>query len=235
MISSRILPALGVSLLFALHAFADEPIRVACMGDSITQGAKVNATTESYPAQLQKRLGEKFAVKNFGLGGATMWHGGKPTAFQELEPAKAFQPQIVIIDFGINDTRSRDVDYWGHFPEFTADTEKVLTEMLDLPTHPKVLLCLPTANFADLPGMPDERKSNVAERLPRLVQVRDTLREIAKRFESRGVSVVDLNAATEHHPEDFNVDGVHLTAAGYGLLAEALQPRVTEAAVALAK
>ena len=32
------------------------PIRVACLGDSITAGARVDAKTESYPARLRELL-----------------------------------------------------------------------------------------------------------------------------------------------------------------------------------
>src|SRR6056297_1224323 len=55
-------------------AFADDtsPIRVACLGDSITAGARVDAKSESYPARLQELLGDNFEVRNFGIGGATL-------------------------------------------------------------------------------------------------------------------------------------------------------------------
>jgi lysophospholipase L1-like esterase len=215
----------ATTLTLALRA---EPVRVACLGDSITAGAKVNAATESYPAQLQQMLGEGFAVKNFGAGGATLWHGGSPNAFQQLPAAKTFAPQIALVNFGINDTRSRDVDYWAHFPEFEADARKLLDELLALPTKPIVFLCLPTANFADLPGMPDERKASVAERLPRLVEVRTKLRALAASLDPARVRLVDLNVVTEKQPDVFNLDGVHLRPAGYRLLAETLRPLVAD-------
>jgi acyl-CoA thioesterase I len=207
-----------------------EPIRVACLGDSITAGAKVNAATESYPVQLAKLLGAGFTVKNFGLGGATMIRRGKPNAFMELPGAKTYLPQIAIVDFGINDTRSRDADFWSHFSEFPAAAQEVVKTLLDLPTKPAVILCLPTANIADLPGMPEERKGSVAERLPRLVEVREKLRAVATGFPDPRVTIVDLNAVTAEHPEWFNVDGVHLKPEGYKLLAETLVPAVREAA-----
>jgi acyl-CoA thioesterase I len=225
---SRLLSLLLSLVAFAAHAA--EPIRVACLGDSITAGAKVKAATESYPAQLQQMLGAGFVVKNFGAGGATLWHGGRPNAFQQLPGATAFAPQLTIVMFGINDTRSRDVNYWSHFAEFDADVAKLLDTLLALPGQPRVLLCLPTANFAELPGMPDDRKANVAERLPRLTEVRAKIADIAKRHAARGVELVDLHAATEKRPDVFDVDGVHLNAAGYKLLAETLRPHVEAAA-----
>ena len=211
------------------EAIAAGPVRIACLGDSITEGAQVDARLESYPARLQEMLGDKFLVRNFGAGGATLWHGGKPNAFQQLPAARTFAPHIAVLAFGNNDTRNRDVDYWDHFPEFPADAAKRLTEILAMPGSPGILLCLAIANFADLPGMPAERRENVAERLPRLVEVRQQLRKTAAEFESRGVTLCDLHAVTEHRPDVFAVDGVHLKADGYLLLAETIRKRIPRA------
>ena len=52
-----------------------EPIRVACVGDSITEGAGASGGN-SYPSQLGKMLGEKWTVGNFGVSGTTMLKKG---------------------------------------------------------------------------------------------------------------------------------------------------------------
>lgn len=204
-------------------------VRVACLGDSITFGAKANPKTESYPAQLQQMLGDRCVVKNFGVGGATMMRRGKPNAFQQLPKAKEFQPQVVIVGFGINDTRSRGVDYWDNFSEFIPDATALLDEITKWPSHPRVLLCLPITNYTDLPGMPEDRKENNSERVPRMAEVRAKLTELATRFADKNVIVVDLGEPTKNHPELYDIDGVHMKAAGYRLLAETLRPAVEKA------
>jgi acyl-CoA thioesterase I len=213
-------------LAFALAAHADEPIRVACLGDSLTYGAKTNPATESHPAVLQQMLGPKFVVKNFGVGGASMMRRGKPTAFAQLPKAKEFAPNIAIVAFGTNDTRSRGVDYWDHIAEFVPDATALLNELASLPTKPRILLCLPPAHFAELPGMAAERKEINAERIPRMTEVRAKLRELAVKFADKKVTLVDLEAPTHTQPKLYDVDGVHMTAAGYRLLAETLRPFV---------
>ena len=57
----------------------DKKIRVACIGDSITYGAGVLSTRDidSYPAILQKLLGDSYQVLNYGLSGRTLLDGGK--------------------------------------------------------------------------------------------------------------------------------------------------------------
>ena len=61
-------------------ATAENPIRVACVGDSITYGFGISdRERDSYPAQLQRDLGEAWQVRNFGSNGATaLERGTKP-------------------------------------------------------------------------------------------------------------------------------------------------------------
>ena len=67
-----------VSILFITTASAQENrIKVACIGNSITYGYGLpDRTTQSYPAQLQKMLGESYQVENFGKSGATLLNKG---------------------------------------------------------------------------------------------------------------------------------------------------------------
>jgi hypothetical protein len=70
-----LLTALLLAPLAALHA-ADESapdvIRVACVGDSITQGVHVRGE-DNYPSVLGRLLGARYEVRNFGyLGGTVM-------------------------------------------------------------------------------------------------------------------------------------------------------------------
>ena len=59
-----------VCLFITIQSFASEPIRVACIGNSITYGAFIpNREMNCYPAQLQAYLGDGYEVKNFGASG----------------------------------------------------------------------------------------------------------------------------------------------------------------------
>lgn len=53
------------------------PVRVACVGDSITFGTGADPG-KSYPSQLQALLGSGWQVKNFGVGGRTLLRKGGP-------------------------------------------------------------------------------------------------------------------------------------------------------------
>lgn len=52
------------------------PLRITCVGDSITQGVgSSNENLYSYPAQLQKILGDSYQVKNAGVSGSNVTKG----------------------------------------------------------------------------------------------------------------------------------------------------------------
>ena len=109
-------------LLAALLLPAREPVRVACIGNSITFGYLLNdPATESYPSQLQEMLGEGYEVGNFGRSGATLLrHGHRPYVEQpEWRGALDFRPDIAVIHLGVNDTDPRN---WPHYgDEFIGD------------------------------------------------------------------------------------------------------------------
>jgi sialate O-acetylesterase len=55
-------------------------IKVACVGNSITYGFKLeNRERDAYPFQLQRLLGENYEVENFGKSGATLINHGIPS------------------------------------------------------------------------------------------------------------------------------------------------------------
>lgn len=196
------------------------------MGDSITYGQGANHKTESYPVQLQALLGEDYAVKNFGIGGATLIHQGKPNVWQELPGAKAFQPHFIIVDFGINDTRSQGVTYWSHFDEFPDAMRELLKELTALPTGPRVLVCAPTALQTNMPNLAPGRAEINGERLPRLEQIREVIRKVAKEFATNNVGIVELGGITQKKPELYTPDGVHMKKEGYALMAKTFLPLV---------
>ena len=94
-------------------------IRVACIGDSITYGkGMTNRVEECYPARLQRLLGDRYEVRNFGDSGSGIYlhtmRGDKPRAWRlrgEYAAARAFRPDIVICNLGINDATTYMNEY----------------------------------------------------------------------------------------------------------------------------
>ena len=111
---------LVIATLFCLNT--ESVTKVACVGNSITYGMGIsNREHDSYPAQLQRMLGDKYEVGNFGKSGATLLRKGHRPYNSQIEYKKAidFKPDIVVIHLGINDTDPRN---WPNYrDEFIND------------------------------------------------------------------------------------------------------------------
>ena len=80
------------SLLYAATLFAQNTIRVACVGNSVTYGyALPDREQNAYPAQLQRLLGERYEVRNFGHSGSTLLHHGHRPYIKTLEQLRWLQ------------------------------------------------------------------------------------------------------------------------------------------------
>ena len=99
------LAAFVIYVIVETAALAEEtsPIRVACLGDSITAGARVDAKSESYPARLQNILGDNFEVRNSGIGAATLIKTGRPNIWSNLDAVKQFAKTVGAPDALITD------------------------------------------------------------------------------------------------------------------------------------
>ena len=118
------------------------PVRVSCVGDSITQGVGAG-DGDSWPDQLRRMLGRKWDVKNFGVSGTTLMKSGD-NPYQKQDAfirAKAHHPDVVIIMLGTNDTKP---DNWKHFQtDFEADLTDMVRQFAALPGKPRIFLCYP--------------------------------------------------------------------------------------------
>ena len=137
-------------LLFPLMLLAQKeakPIKVACVGNSITEGfALAHPETESYPAVLQRLLGDGYQVGNFGLTAHTlMMKGNLPyMSKQPFKDAQAFLPDIVTIKLGTNDSKPIN---WIHKEDFKKDLNTMIDAFEALPSHPRIYLCLPIPSW----------------------------------------------------------------------------------------
>jgi len=118
------------------------PIRVACIGDSITAGSGASPG-HSYPAQLQKLLGENWLVQNFGVSARTLLRKGDLPYWNEKSFTNAINsnPNVVIILLGANDSKPQN---WIHNDEFATDYNDLVKTFLSLPSKPAVYVCRPT-------------------------------------------------------------------------------------------
>ena len=118
------------------------PVRVACVGNSITYGMLVEDRERNcYPAVLGRMLGAGYDVRNFGHSGATLLNKGHNpyTKTKEYAEAIAFRPDIVVIHLGINDTDPRN---WPNFrDEFIPDYAALIESFREANPAAKVYIC----------------------------------------------------------------------------------------------
>lgn len=193
-------------------------IRVACIGDSITRGPSSDSGS-SYPSQLSRLLGESYEVSNFGVGSATlMARADLPYRRRsEFENAMDFDADIIVVLLGVNDTCGPPRGNWALSPSFLADARD-LVRTLKRPGN-QVYLGLPSPMYPQMPSLKPERRTDLEERAPRLIQVREWLQEAAR---LEGAGVIDLEGALA--PDlSLVTDGVHPTAAGYLRIAERIR------------
>lgn len=121
---------------------AADKIKVACIGNSITFGfGLTHPATESYPAQLQRVLGEGYVVGNFGRPGATLLKKGhRPYVQQEeYQQALAFAGDVAVIHLGINDTDPRN---WPNYrDEFIQDYVSLIQAFRQANPACRVIIC----------------------------------------------------------------------------------------------
>jgi acyl-CoA thioesterase I len=213
-----IIKTLLTSILFASSLLAAEPmspidpatykapVRVACIGDSITQGSGAGKGN-SYPTQLQKLLGASWEVGNFGVSGRTLLKKGDYPYWKEkaYQNALTFKPDVVIIMLGTNDTKPQN---WKHEGEYVADYTELVKSFQSLESKPRVYVCRPCP-------VPGKGNFGINE-----VGVQEQIKRLDALAAELKLGVIDMHAALATKPE-LLPDRVHPNAAGAGEMAKA--------------
>lgn len=187
--------------------------KIACVGDSITFGAGIkDRATKSYPAQLQALLGDDYEVRNFGVSGATLLkNGNKPYwKLPQFQAAQDFQPDIVIIKLGTNDSKPGN---WKHREEFRDDYVEMVELFQDLASKPDVYVCLPVPVFATRWGINEETVKG---------EVIPLVKKVARKTRAE---MIDLYAPLEGKPE-LLPDKIHPNADGAEVMAKTIQAAI---------
>ncbi|MGB1127411.1 MAG: GDSL-type esterase/lipase family protein [Opitutales bacterium] len=207
------LVAVALCAVSGVHADGTEKIRVACVGDSITFGFGIpDPNDNSYPAQLGKLLGKGWDVRNFGQTGLTLLKkGGAPYwNLSQYKAALAFNPDIVIIKLGTNDTKP---DNWKHKDDYVTDYVDMIESFRKLPSRPKVFACYPVPVYPERWGIKDE------------IVREEVIPLIDKVSAKTGVKVIDLYKALSDRPDLFP-DKVHPNAAGAEIIAKVVADEI---------
>ena len=208
----RILYLLFLVLFTTFTSQAQQIIKVACIGNSITEGSGLGKQT--YPAQLDELLGPLFQVQNFGVGGRTILKKGDYPYWAEskYKDALAWKPDVVVIKFGTNDSKPQN---WKYEKEFMADYTAFIRSFKKINPDIKIFVCLPIPVYKDVYGINAEI---VKEEIIPLI------RELASKEK---VEVINLYRAMDKQGDKLP-DGVHPNAAGAKIIAETVYKSITK-------
>ena len=184
------------SWLRSFKAPRKDAVRVACIGNSITFGAGIrNRSRDSYPSVLARMLGDSYWVKNFGVSARTMLNKGDHPYMNEpaYKNALAFNPNIVVIKLGTNDSKSFN---WKYKADFMKDAQNMINAFKGLPSQPKIYLCYPSKAYLTGDGINDDIISK---------EIIPMIKKLAKKND---LSVIDLHTAMDGMPELFP-DRIH--------------------------
>lgn len=203
--------------LLALPTIAQEKIKVACVGNSVTYGYKVeNRETNCYPAQLQLLLGDQFEVKNFGHSGATLLRKGHRPYMNlpEFRAAMDFKADWVVIHLGLNDTDPRN---WPNYrQEFVGDYYALIDSMRTANPNAQIWICRMTPISHDHPRYLSGTRDWHA-------QIQKAIEQVA---ENANVGLIDLFTPF-HKRYDLYPDALHPNVEGARMLAEIVYANIT--------
>lgn len=164
--------------------------KVACIGDSVTKGYNLTAG-KSYPEQLQNFLGEAYQVVNFGRNGATLLENGHNPYLksQQLKEALQYNPDILVISLGLNDTDPRN---WPNYQmDFQRDYHKLIDLFRNQNPGIKTYICLLTPIFSGHPRFLSGTRDWYNK-------IQQEIQEVAKKED---LPLINLN-----HPLEFRID-----------------------------
>ncbi len=196
-----LLASSGIAVYILATQTSPEPIRVACVGDSLTQSTE-------YPYDLWNLLGnQSYTLRNYGVGSTTVLLASETpymntTVFQE---ALDFQPDIVIIMLGTNDAQ---LSLHPYNASFVGDYVKIITAFQALKSKPEIWVVLPPPIFSDQGGKisPEYFKTTI-------------IPDIEQAANLTGCPTIDVYSALYGHPE-YSTDGVHINASGAKIIAD---------------
>ena len=164
-----------------------QQIRVACVGDSITE-------MSGYPSYASELLGPKYLVGNFGICGSQILLESECSYMYSFayKSAKEFQPHLIVMMLGTNDSCSSLEEHQGNFIE---DYLTLLRGFEALTSKPKIWIVKPPPIFNEDLWL----SGKVMDKI-----VIPAIEEISKRAK---MPLIDVYSALAN--KRYFVDGVH--------------------------
>jgi acyl-CoA thioesterase-1 len=208
-----------------------ETIRVACVGDSLTQSS-------GYPYELWKLFGSNapytigdytigpncedanaskgphYAIGNFGAGSTTILLTTETPYMNTslFQNALDYEPNIVVIMLGTNDAQPNLEPYNA---SFAANYKTLVSAFQGLSNKPKIWLVLPPPIFSNQSGKIDPEYFKLT--------IIPNIKEVAVEM---NLPLINVYAALFNHPNYFT-DGVHPSLEAAKIIASTVYEAIT--------
>jgi lysophospholipase L1-like esterase len=211
-----------VVCLLAPAAHGEEPLRIVCLGDSVTKAVRAGVLPEeTFSVVLEKKLnesGQPATVINAGIGGNTTADGLGRFERDVL----AHKPKVVVLMFGLNDSW---VDAGKTASRLTvAQYRANLEQMLSLLKEQGIQAVLMTPNPALRPTYGPERNATLkpyVEAVRSLAAERHLpLIDVYRHFAELALETPDVNTLF--------TDAMHPNPAGQRVIADLLYQHFAE-------
>ena len=160
-------------------------------------------------SNLSRQLGPRWDVRNFAIPGTTVQKGGDNSVWGQpaLTAALDFNPDVVVILFGTNDSKAEN---WRGAAAFEADYRALVTMFAAGAGRPRFFLAKPPPAFTGAGGV-DEKllAGDIAGRIEAIAR-------------AAGATLVDLHEALRD-AANLTLDGVHPDADGASRIAARVQ------------
>jgi acyl-CoA thioesterase-1 len=197
-----------VAILIVLIACTKKnPQKIACIGDSITEGSGILwPSKNSYPVVLDSILRKNYSVLNGKSGTCMLKNGDRPYwKIKEFSNVFVFQPNIIIIKLGTNDSKPQN---WNE-NNYYADFQSMIDTLKTIQSQPKIYLCLPIPAY--------KYKWGINDSVIR-AGVIPTVKRLAK---ENNLTVIDLYQPFTNHIEYYS-DSIHPNEQGAKVIAETI-------------
>jgi len=181
--------------ILMLGSCSEKILRVACVGDSITEGSGLAVQSKTgYPVVLDSLLGAKYDVLNCGRSATTLQKKGDFPYWisKEFSNTFVYKPNIIVIKLGTNDTKPQN---W-HADKYKQDYQALIDTFKTISSNPKIYLCLPVPVFKTRWGINDSTVVN------------GVIPVIEKLAKDNGLKVIDLYHGMNNQGANFP-DNIH--------------------------
>jgi len=204
---------LFLSLLIMVGC-SDKVLRIACVGDSITEGYGLAVQSKtSYPVMLDSILGPKYAILNSGRSATTLQKKGDFPYWicKEFSNVFVYKPNIIIIKLGTNDTKPNN---W-HADKYEQDYQAMIDTFKTISSKPEIYVCLPVPVFKTKWGIND---STVVHGIIPIIE------KLAKKNK---LSVIDLHKGMSNEGVNF-FDSIHPNEKAVKMMAAIIAEKISK-------